>query len=446
MSLMVEDEVRRAYEEGGPQRLSEHLHRLDSYLPGKHILLNSRGRDLVTGEDHSELLQPPVPGTGPPRMDDGRMIMMGPSRGSPYRFITLVRPWWQPPSIFPYLGAVVLVIAGMATILALHLAAPLRKLRQVVERFGKGELAARSGSARQDEIGELARAFDEMADRIETLLAAERRLLQDVSHELRSPLARLSFAVELAREDEERDEALARVRKEAERMTSLVGELLQLTRIEGDPSAGTRGRVGLHLLVQEIVATCNLEAATRGCHLRIQELEPATLTGEQELLHRAVENVVRNAIRHSPEGAAVDIALSLSGGLATVSVRDHGPGVPQQHLAAIFKPFFRVENDRSRASGGVGLGLAIARRAVEVHQGKIEARNAGPGLAITITLPCAACCAAVHGRHPRRARVSRRAVRLIALAVRSGVFAASPFRDLSRTTGGPGRKFRAAHD
>ena len=134
-----------------------------------------------------------------------------------------------------------LVIAGMGSVLALHLAAPLRKLRRVVEHFGCGNLAVRAGSTRKDEIGELSRAFDEMADRIETLLSAERRLLQDVSHELRSPLARLGFAVELAREGDERDEALARVRKEADRITALVGELLQLTRIEGDPTAGKWG-------------------------------------------------------------------------------------------------------------------------------------------------------------------------------------------------------------
>jgi two-component system sensor histidine kinase CpxA len=275
----------------------------------------------------------------------------------------------------------------MGSILALHLAAPLRKLRRVVEQFGRGDLAARAGTKRKDEIGELSRAFDEMADRIETLLSAERRLLQDVSHELRSPLARLGFAVELAREGDERDEALARVRKEADRMTALVGELLQLTRIEGDPTAGKWGNVALHHLLDDIVSDCDLEAAARGCRLVLGSVQPVVLSGEQELLHRAVENIVRNAIRHTAEGTTVEIALELRGDMAMASVRDHGPGVPEAVLSDIFKPFFRVEDDRSRASGGVGLGLAIARRAVGVHQGKIAASNAHPGLLITISLP-----------------------------------------------------------
>ncbi len=387
MSVMIEDDVRRAFEEGGPERLAAHLERLDASLPGKHILTDSRGRDLVTGEDRSSLLRPDNFRAGPPRLADGRMIMIGRSRGSPYRFITLVQPWFEPPSILPYVGAIVLVIAGMGSILALHLAAPLRKLRRVVEQFGRGDLAARAGTKRKDEIGELSRAFDEMADRIETLLSAERRLLQDVSHELRSPLARLGFAVELAREGDERDEALARVRKEADRMTALVGELLQLTRIEGDPTAGKWGNVALHHLLDDIVSDCDLEAEARGCRLVLRSVQPVVLSGEQELLHRAVENIVRNAIRHTAEGTTVEIALELRGDMAMASVRDHGPGVPEAVISDIFKPFFRVEDDRSRASGGVGLGLAIARRAVEVHQGRIEANNAHPGLLITISLP-----------------------------------------------------------
>ncbi len=387
MSKMVEDEVRRAYEEGGPDRLATHLARLDASLPGKHILTDSRGRDLVTGEDRSQLLRSSRSRMGPPRMADGRMIMIGPSRGSRYRFITLVRPWNQPPNILPYYGVIVLLIGGMASILAVHLAAPLRKLRRVVEQFGRGNLTVRARTTRKDEIGELSRAFDEMADRIETLLSAERRLLQDVSHELRSPLARLGFAVELARDGDDRDEALARVRKEADRMTSLVGELLQLTRIEGDPAAGKWGSVAIHELLEDIVNDCDLEAQARGCQLVLGQCQPAMILGERELLHRAVENIVRNAIRHSPDGMTVEIAQELRGDTVTVTVRDQGPGVPEELLTDIFKPFFRVEDDRSRTSGGVGLGLAIACRAVEVHQGKISASNARPGLMITISLP-----------------------------------------------------------
>lgn len=387
MSKMIEDDICVAYDEGGPKRLALQLERLDQYLPGKHLLTDSKGRDLVTGEDHADLLRIGKRREGPPLLADGRLVLISPPRGKSYRFITLVEPWFEPPNLLPYFGVVVLVIAGMGAILAAHLAAPLRRLRLVVERFGRGDLSARAGSKRKDEIGEVSRAFDEMADRIEVLLSAERRLLQDVSHELRSPLARLGFAVELAREDDEREQALARVRKEADRMTSLVGELLQLTRIEGDPTADAPLDVQLDPLLRDIAADCQVEAAARGCRLVLRVNQDAVISGRSELIHRAVENIVRNAIRHTAEGTAVEITLDRATDDAAIVVRDHGPGVPEPLLADIFKPFFRVEDDRGRSSGGVGLGLAIARRAVEVHHGKITARNTRPGLAITVELP-----------------------------------------------------------
>ncbi len=169
-------------------------------------------------------------------------------------------------------------------------------------------------------------------------------------------------------------------------MTALVNELLHLTRVEGDPTAGRWCDVALHDLLAEILNDCDVEAEARRCQL-VLRLQPVVMYGERELLHRAIENIVRNAIRHAPEATIVEIALELRGETALISVRDHGTGVPETVLTDIFKPFFRVDDDRSRASGGVGLGLTIARRAVEVHQGKISASNARPGLVITISLP-----------------------------------------------------------
>jgi signal transduction histidine kinase len=386
---LVEDDVYRAYEQGGPERLATQLQRLDAFLPGEHFLTDETGRDLVTGVDRSELLRPGRPRSGPPRLPDGRMVMMNPRRGNGgrYRFITVVKPWFEPPNLLPYFGAIVLVIAGMGSILAAHLVGPLRRLRRVVDRFGEGDLTARVGSTRKDEIGELSNAFDEMAGRIETLLAAERQLLQDVSHELRSPLARLDVAVELALTSDDRGKSIGRIKRDIGRLAVLVNELLQLTRAEGDPSELDREKVRLDDLLHGLVEDCALEAEAKGCRLSLREIEPCSVGGERELLHRAVENIVRNAIRHAPHGTEVDVGLALLEGSATIEVRDHGPGVPDELLGAIFQPFFRVEGHRSRASGGVGLGLAIARRAVELHQGKIAAQNARPGLIVTIQLP-----------------------------------------------------------
>lgn len=386
---LVEDDVCRAYEEGGPAGLAAHLRRIDAKLPGEHHLSDSAGRDLVTGADRSDLLRPAPPRTGPARTPDGRMIFVGRPRRGQYRFITIVRPWFDPPNILPYYGAIVLVIVGMGSILALHLIRPLRHLRRVVDRFGRGDLAARAGSTRRDEIGELSRAFDEMAGRIQTLLSAERRLLQDVSHELRSPLTRLDVAADLALTSPDLGGSLGRIKREIVRLSSLVDELLQLTRAEGDPSARVRAGIRLDDLLHDMVYDCAVEAEAKGCRLSLRAEESPTIRGERELLRRAVENVVRNAIRHTPAGTAVEIDLERRDGTAEVVVRDRGPGVPADRLEAIFEPFYRVEGDRSRASGGVGLGLAIARRSVVLHGGRISARNAGPGLAVTIELPIA---------------------------------------------------------
>jgi two-component system sensor histidine kinase CpxA len=387
MIAMIEDDACRAYEEGGRDGLAAHLWRLDTQIPGEHILTDPQGRDLATGADRSALVKLGHPPEGPPLAADGRLAIIDSPRYGRYRFITLVRPWFHPPNILPYYGAVVLVIVAMGAILTAHLAVPLRRLRRMVEQFGRGDLAVRARSTRRDEIGELSRAFDDMAARIATLLEAERRLLRDVSHELRSPLARLGFAIELARTGADREAALDRVRKEADRIATLVGELLQLTRLEGDPSAAQREEVSLNDVLGEILEACDLEAQARGCQLELHGEEPLTVEGERELLHRAVENVVRNAIRHTAEGTAIQVDLKREGELARIEVRDYGPGVPEEDLPQIFEPFFRVEADRSRASGGVGLGLAIARRAVGLHRGSIRARNANPGLVVAIELP-----------------------------------------------------------
>ena len=160
-----------------------------------------------------------------------------------------------------------LLIGVSCYLLAVHLASPLRNLRRVVERFGRGELGIRFHLARQDEIGELARAFNRMADQIATLLSAERRLLQDVSHELRSPLARLGFAVELAKTSNDREAALTRIRKEGDRLNQLVDELLQLTRAEGDPAARNLEEIELADLLEDLVADCRVEAEAQGCRL-----------------------------------------------------------------------------------------------------------------------------------------------------------------------------------
>jgi signal transduction histidine kinase len=399
-ALQVEG-ARKALEDGGPDELLRYLRRLDQLFKAEHFLVDANGRDLVDGTDRSALQARAVtkrhpghtPGTmghqGPPPDDRPGVLTSIPADGGP-RLLIVIPPRPRGGSDFlPYYLWILLVVVLLGYGLAVHLARPLRGLRLAVDRFGRGELATRIGSNRRDEIGELARSFDRMAGRIETLMAAERRLLQDVSHELRSPLARLGYAIELGRTGGDPALALDRIKRDVDRLSNLVAELLQLTTAEGDPHARVLKPVPLDDLLRDLLDDCELETKAKRCRLVATLEGPAPVLGDRELLRRAVENVLRNAIRHAPEGTTVELDFRKTPDLATITVRDHGTGVPNEALDRIFNPFFRVDDDRSRASGGVGLGLAIARRAIDIHRGRIGAENAGPGLRVVIELPMA---------------------------------------------------------
>jgi len=219
------------------------------------------------------------------------------------------------------------------------------------------------------------------------ILARDFRLVQDVSHELRSPLARLSFATELVATEPDRDKAIQRIRKEVSRLSILVGSLLEMTRAEGDPAAAQRKQFLLDEMMRDLVDDCTVESTARECRIACACSQNVSLTGDPELIRRAAENVLRNAIRYSPEGATVDVEVGTDSGFAQIRIADKGPGVPDADLTRIFEPFYRVDDSRTAATGGVGLGLAIATRAVRLHNGSIEACNLNPGFLVTIRIP-----------------------------------------------------------
>lgn len=380
------DEALNAYQTGGKAGLESYVTHIGRALDAHAILTDASGIDLLTGQDRSALIARARNEFRLPELNT-RVIAREIDNGR-YWFLLLVpanRPGF---ALFsPQYLWIVAVVALLSYLLALHVTSPLRKLRAAVARFGGGDFTARVRIHRKDEFGRLAATFNEMAERIEKLLAAERRLLLDISHELRSPLARLAVAVELARSGDDRGAALDRIQKEADRLNALVAELLQVTRAEGDPSAMRIEDVHLDDVVREVASDCDLEARVRRCRVEAGAVAPLVVRGDGELLRRAVENVVRNALRHAPPDTYVDIAVAKEGALARVTVRDYGTGVPENARQAIFEPFFRVEADRNRASGGTGLGLAIASRAVELHRGSISARNGNPGLIVEIDLP-----------------------------------------------------------
>lgn len=382
----IEDAL-EALGQGGPGDAAAYLARLNRSLGATHYLTDSNGIDVVTGEDRSALLHAPRPFFGPPRLGDN-IVVIEPAADGRHRLIILAPPPVSWTAFLPYLALILTIIGLFCWFLAKDIVTPLRTLASAVERFGRGDWATRVTVTRRDEIGQLTQAFNEMGGRIETLLTAERRLLQDLSHELRSPLARLNLAIELARTAENRDAAAARLQKEVDRLTSLVGSILEVTRAEGDPASRRSEAVGVEALLRDVVQICQLEAEARGCRLVMGVSPPRTLQGDPELLRRALENVVRNAIRYAPAGSDVELRADDGPRGLTIAVRDAGTGVPDEFLARLSQPFFRVEDARDYSpTGGVGLGLSIAHRAVQLHHGTLVAENAHPGLRVTLTFP-----------------------------------------------------------
>ncbi len=257
---------------------------------------------------------------------------------------------------------------------------------------------------RRDELASLAADFDVMAEKIQSLVDSQRRLLGDISHELRSPLARLNVALELARQRSGTGAtmALERIQREAEILNEMIGQLLALTRLESGTEEIRKTEFDVALLVREITDDADFEARSRKRFVRLKSVDSCTIVGNEQLLRRAIENVVRNGLQYTAEDTEVEVKLECSvkhhaGKLnnespdkrpVVITVRDHGSGVPENALAEIFRPFYRVDDARDRKAGGVGLGLAIAERAVQLHRGNVEATNAPDGgLVVTITLP-----------------------------------------------------------
>lgn len=379
-------DARQAYETGGSSMLAQYLARLHQFMGSEHHLVDSAGTDLVTGESRSKLLASAISELRPVPSGE-RLVLTRSTEDRRYHLVVIGPPLLSPWTFAPYFALVLALVAFLCWVLAITIASPLRRMAMAVDRFGGGDLTVRLRFRRKDEVGELARTFDKMADRIETLMMAERRLLQDVSHELRSPLARLSFAAELVKTAPNRNVAVDRLQKEIGRLTDLVSSLIQVTRAEGDPGACRAEQIDLPALVREIADDCAIEAAVRDCQIDIEANAGIEVVGDPELVRRAIENVLRNAVRYAPDSSIIEVKVFSSGAYARVAVRDYGPGVPEYALSKIFHPFYRVDDSRNTQTGGVGLGLAIAWRAVELHHGNIAASIANPGLLITIDIP-----------------------------------------------------------
>ncbi|MFC1694619.1 ATP-binding protein [Pseudomonadota bacterium] len=293
------------------------------------------------------------------------------------------------------LVAAAAISALISYFLARSLVTPLEELRRASRKIAAGDLATRVSKTmpgRQDEIGQLATDFDVMTSRLQAMQQANRRLLQDVSHELRSPLARLSVALEIARKKGAGgiESELDRIALEGERLESLVNDVLGMLRESSETAARLDDDLDLTILLNDLVEIVNYEVPEGKPGISWQAPESCVFRGDRELLWRAVENLLRNALRFTDPDRGVQLSLQVSKrkSRARIMVRDYGCGVPEAELEKIFEPFYRVQESRERGTGGHGLGLSIAANAVQRHGGSILAVNAeGGGLLVTISLP-----------------------------------------------------------
>jgi two-component system, OmpR family, sensor histidine kinase CpxA len=397
----------RAYETQGPAALAEEGRRLERRMNIEVFLF--RGDE---GPLSGRFVPPRVRRlaemagiTGEPQHGPGRKTTWYaiPAEGGYVVLASLPRPspielMLDPRRIVLRLCVTFMVAGIVCYLLARSLTGPILHLQKAARRFADGDLATRVGPVlgnRKDEIAVLGHDFDRMAGRIESMVNAQRKLLRDISHELRSPLARLNVALELARRSSspEAGSALDRMGREADRLNELIGQLLTLTMLEGGAEkVPEQASVDLSRLVRDIVDDANFEARDRNCSVEVVSSQDITVKGSEELLRRAIENVVRNAVRYTDEGTAVEVSLSRRmeerGTYARIRVRDHGPGVREEALKRLFEPFYRVAEARDRLTGGTGIGLAITEKAVHLHSGTVRASNdTDGGLVVEIDLP-----------------------------------------------------------
>lgn len=292
-----------------------------------------------------------------------------------------------------------LIVTGLLSwILSWYLISPLKKLTLASNTFGQGNLSVRlpEFDLRRDEVGQLGQAFNTMADKLQDSIAAQQRLLGDVSHELRSPLTRLQLALTLAKNLPDHhpnmEKYFSRFDTEINRLDKMIGDALKLSRLENQLQAIQENEIHLSAVMLKIVQDAELMCQPKHIIINKDICPGVSFLGDEQLIYSAIENIVNNAIRYSPEHAQISITLATHKDLIIIKIIDQGPGVDSEHINKIFTPFYRTADARDRVSGGTGLGLAIASHAINCHDGTINAKLASnnklmPGLAVTIKLP-----------------------------------------------------------
>jgi two-component system, OmpR family, sensor kinase len=336
-------------------------------------------------------------GVGPNRSDDPLLLtpLFMDTDGTVYT-IMISPPNWRTLLLasdvrIMLLGFALFISGLVCWWLARYVSKPVERLQSSARSLAAGNMEARVGeefSRRRDELGVLARDFDRMADHVRNLVASKEALLRAMSHELRSPLARLRVAAGLARRPgADIGRQLDRIELESERLDTLIGQMLQLSHLRAVPTLPSEP-IDLISLLSEVVEDARMEAGAAEKRVEWSPGAPLSVDGDHDLLRSAVENVLRNAVRFTAPGSAVDVTTLHEDRQAVIVIEDRGPGVPELELERIFEPFYRVAESRDRDSGGTGLGLAITERIVSLYGGEVRARNsAAIGLRVEIRLP-----------------------------------------------------------
>lgn len=296
-------------------------------------------------------------------------------------------------SVIDMMPIFILIYAILCFAIARYLAKPIIELKTASRKFAKGDFSVKISEwskGRRDELGDLAIDFNDMAEKIESGINSQRRLFNDISHELRSPLARMQVSIELLQMKLGGSEKslIGRLEKDINRMNALIGELLQFSKLENKEIGCCAEEVELGKALEEVCSDAEFEGRVNRKRVRLEIKQKAVVKGNSDLLERAFENIIRNALRFTPENSVVEVSLDKSADKAVVVIADQGPGVPEEEMTKVFAPFYCVKLDRNPQVGGIGLGLSIALRAVQLHKGSITMENRPEGgLAVTIELP-----------------------------------------------------------
>jgi two-component system sensor histidine kinase CpxA len=393
----------RRYEDAGQSALRDLLDKFSMPKRANYWLLAADGRELSgrpLPNDMPAHVQRALRHEGIARPDDA-VVIVAPVTTSRSSYV-LVGEFIPPPLSERVPGDIIWVLklgtiisALMCLIIAHYLSKPIERLRNATNELARGNLDIRVGATigkRSDEIADLVRDFDSMAGELRNQIQSERNLLSGVSHELRSPIARMRLALALARSGDrpEREEMLDRIEQDTIQLDSMLERILTVARLENGQYKPKFESLSLNDIIDDVVDDARFEAAATAVTVNYLDDAMVQVNGDPGLLRSAIENVVRNAIFYSGHGGTITLRLRVEDGHAILTVRDNGKGVPEESLPLLFKPFYRVDDARGTTTGGMGLGLAIVRNAVAAHGGTVSARNVSPhGLEVELRLPIA---------------------------------------------------------